>query len=146
MPVIVKHSVDDENAPVLGRVDIYPHAYDFGVTVAKRHPPYVFGIRGVSCLVHRVRRVELHWYRIADHGRALVKMKRPVMIASTVCQQSFRLDGDISRTCQLPKPDALLCGRCQRKQATFPKRGNARIENISRQEAHVKLGCIVNGY
>jgi hypothetical protein len=144
--VVADHPVDDEAAaPINGRPDF--HAPGWGVTLAKKHPPFVFGIRGVSCLVHEVLRVELHWWRVAGHhGEILVKLKRPVMIATTRCAQSFRLEPEISRTCQSPNPDALLCGRCQAKRATFPKRGPARDSGLTRQEAHVKLGCVVKGY
>lgn len=145
MPVVVDHPVDDENAAVIhGRPDF--GASGFGITEAKKHPPYVFGIRGVSCLVHKILRVELHWWRVSRTGCELVKLKRPVMIAVTPCAQSFRLEGRISRTCHVPKPDALLCGRCHGEGATFPKRGRARKTGLTRQEAHVKLGCVVDGY
>lgn len=145
MAVVTDHPIDDENAkPICGRPDFQDHAY--GITKAKKYPPYVFGIRGVSCLVHKILRVELHWWRVAGHGEMLVKLKRPVMIAQANCAQSFRLEPRISRTCQLPKPDALLCGRCHGEGATFGKRGPAKKSGLTRQEAHVKLGCVVNGY
>jgi len=136
---------DDENAEVInGRPDF--GGYGFGITRAKTHPPYVFGIRGLSCLVHKVLRVELHWYRVGGHGECLVRMKKPVMIAITNCQQHWRLEPLSSRTCHIPSPDALLCGRCHGEGATFPKRGPAKKSGLTRQEAHVKLGCVVKGY
>lgn len=134
---------DDEHADIVsGRPDFAEPS--FGVTVAKKHPPYVFSIRGASCLVHKILRVEMQWYRISSRG--LVKMKRPVLIAQTCCAQSFWLDPDISRTCVMPNPDALLCGRCHGEGATFPKNGRAYKSGLTRTEAHVKLGCVVNGY
>lgn len=145
MAVVLDHPVDDEHAaPIHGRPDFAQRR--FGVTIATKHPPFVFGIRGVSCLVHKILRVDLHWWRVSRGGDALVKLKRPVMIAHTCCAQSFRLEDRISRTCMVPKPDALLCGRCHGEGATFPKRGPAKQSGLTRQEAHVKLGCIVNGY
>ena len=146
MAVITENGRDDEYvAAIEGRPDFTDHR--FGITRAKTYPPYVFGVRGLSCLVHKVRYVELHWWRVGGHrGECLVKLKRPVMIATTNCQQSFRLDGDASRTCHLPSPDALLCGRCQGEPATFPRRGPAKKSGLTRQEAHVKLGCVVKGY
>jgi len=115
--------------------------------LAKKYPPYVFGIRGLSCLVHKILRVELHWYRVGGHGEYLVKLKKPVMIATTTCQQSWRLEPTSSRTCHVPKPDALLCGRCHGEAATFGRDGGpSKKEGITRQEAHVKLGCVVTGY
>lgn len=145
MPVVEDHAIDDENAEVVrGRPDFANR--EFGKTYAKKHPPYVFGIRGVSCLVHKILRVEMHWYRCGGRGDFLVKMKRPVMIAITTCQQSFRLTPTVSRTCILPNPDALLCGRCHGEGATFGKSGPSKKEGITRQVAHVKLGCVVKGY
>jgi hypothetical protein len=121
------------------------------ITISARHarrkyPPYVFSTRGVSCLVHKIAWVELHWWRVAGGGEKLVKLKRPVMIAQTVCSMSFRLQGDRSRTCLLPNPDALLCGRCHGDVATFGKDGPATKAGTKRSEAHVKLGCVVQGY
>jgi hypothetical protein len=145
MVVVTDHANDDENAAVIhGRPDFSDR--DFGKTRASKHPPYVFGLRGVSCLVHKIAYVELHWWRVAGHGEKLVKMKRPVMIAVTPCAQSFRLEGRICRTCRVPSPDALLCGRCHGEGATFPKRGRAYKSGLTRHEAHVKLGCVVQGY
>lgn len=147
MAVIADHYQDDEHAaPIHGRPDFADHGW--GITEAKKYPPYVFGIRGVSCLVHKILRVELHWWRVARGGEKLVKLKRPVMIAQTMCAQSFRLEGQISRTCHVPNPDALLCGRCHGEGATFPKSHHARARKsgLTRQEAHVKLGCVVKGY
>ena len=136
---------DDENAEVIdGRPDLGD--FFFGVTDAKKFPPYVFGVRGGSCLVHRIRRVRYHWYRVAAGGSKLVRMKRPVAIADTMCAQSFRLEGAICRTCQVPSPDALSCGRCDGIEATFAKRKGYRVAGLTREEAHVKLGCVVKGY
>lgn len=146
MACVLKQFVDDENAEVIeSRPDINGQP-DFGVTTAKKHPPFVFAIRGVSCLVHKIARVEMHWYRVGRHGHALVKLKRPAMFAITNCSQHFMLQGDRSRTCQLPSPDALLCGRCHGEVATFGKHGPATKAGIKRQVAHVKLGCAVKGY
>lgn len=75
--VLMKGYVDDEHAKPVGRRDLSEH--DYGVTLAKKHPPYVFSIRGRSCLIHKVARVELHWYRITMHR--LIKLKRPYMMA-----------------------------------------------------------------
>lgn len=136
---------DDENAEVIqGRPDFADRT--FGKTRVKTFPPYIFSIRGVSCLVHKIRYVECHWYRCGGHGEYLVRMKKPVMIATTMCAQSWRLEPLSSRTCHIPSPDALLCGRCHGEGATFGKRGPDRNRGLTRQEAHVKLGCVVQGY
>jgi hypothetical protein len=51
-----------------------------------------------------------------------------------------------TRTCTIPEPDALLCGRCHGEPATFGKHGKATKAGVKRADAHVKLGCLVNGY
>jgi hypothetical protein len=137
---------DDENVEAIPeRLDFIDPA--FGVTRAKSHPPFVFGIRGVSCLVHRVAYVDLHWWRIGGPGgSSLVKLKKPLAIATCVCAQHFRLESDICRTCRLPDPKALLCGRCHGEIPPFGRHGAATKAGITRQEAHVKLGCAVQGY
>ena len=149
MAVVVDHAVDDESAEVIhGRPD-FNRSHRFGVTEAKKYPPFVFSVRGASCLVHKVVSVEMHWYRVGtiNHGGdCLVKMKRPVMFAQTACSVSFRLEGSRTRTCHIPNPDALLCGRCHGDVATFGKNGAGTKAGIKRQEAHVKLGCVVMGY
>jgi hypothetical protein len=145
MAVVVDHPVDDEYAEVLhDRRDFYDRG--FGVMTATKHPPFVFSTRGASGLIHKVSRVTMHWWRIGRGGHALVKLKRPVMIAETNCTMSFRLEGEKARTCWIPNPDALLCGRCHGDVATFGKHGAATKAGIRRTEAHVKLGCVVTGY
>lgn len=136
---------DDENAEVIAdRPDF--HNWGFGITEAKSFPPFVFSTRGTSCLIHGIQGVELHWYRIGDRGGTLVKQKRPMMIARTHCSQFFRLEGNHTRTCKLPDPKALICGRCNGETATFGRHGWATKAGIKRSEAHVKLGCVVKGY
>ena len=144
MAVVLDHPVDDENAEVIhGRPDFGSR---FGVTLAKKYPPYVFSIRGASCLVHNVSHVSLHWWRVSHGGRSLVKLKRPVMIATTMCGMSFRLEATKTRTCHVPSDEALLCGRCNGLAHTFGWNGEATKAGIKRTEAHVKLGCAVKGY
>ncbi len=134
---------DDEHAPVIMRNSVNERT--FGITLAKKHPPYVFAIRGCSCLVHKIARVELHWYRIASAGR-LVRQRRPMAVAHTPCGFFIHLEADRARSCLLPSPDAISCGRCNGDVAPFGKHGFATKAGMKRQEAHVKLGCVVNGY
>jgi hypothetical protein len=118
----------------------------FGVTHAKKFPPYVFSVRGPAALVHKIASVELRWYRVCNHGHALMKLNRPTMIAKLVCGGSRFLIGEATRTCHIPKPDAVLCGRCHGELASFGKNGPAIKAGITREVAKVKLGCVVNGY
>ena len=145
MPIVSDNpTLPGEQSVIHGRPDFSDH--QFGMTLAKKHAPYVFGIRSGSCLVHKVLRVELHWYTVGRSGQTLIKLARPEMVAVTHCQYYFRLDPRVARTCRVPNHDALLCGRCLGEVAPFGKRGLATKAGITRTFAHVKLGCVVNGY
>jgi hypothetical protein len=115
----------------------------FGVTVAKRHAKYVYSnLNGL--LLHKVNKVELHWYDARmDH---LVRRDVPHVSITTVCGQMFF--GSSSRggkalrrstMCELPKPDAVLCGRCHGETPPFGKDGKP---PCTKGEAKVRLGCI----
>ena len=120
----------------------------FGVTVAKKHPPYVFSINANAALVHKIRSVELRWWKVGGvRGECLVRLHRPRLIANTLCGTFFFLNGAKSRTCQIPSPEALLCGRCHGVGAIFD-RVTCRTKDgtLTRSDAHVKLGCMVAGY
>lgn len=141
----LERECDDENVPPIeGRPDF--HVPRFGVTYAKAHPPFVYGTRHGACLVHKVRHVELHWYRVLRMD-ALQRLKRPVAIAQTMCAQSFRLQSDTCRTCRVPDPAALLCGRCHGEGPRFSraKRSKDRRTGLTRREARALLGCVAEG-
>lgn len=128
---------------VRGRPDFYNR--DFGRTEAKKFPPYVYSTDGTGCLVHKIARVELYWYRVGGVGDYLVRLNEPRMTAYTVCGAMRYLTPRASRTCVVPDPDAILCGRCHGDVATFGKYGPALKAGITRREAHTKLGCVVEG-
>lgn len=136
-----RNPVLDESAPIIDRDAVNERV--FGKTIAKRHPAYVYSIRGASGLMHRVARVTIDHYAIVTMHK-LGRLKAPAMIAECVCGMSFPLLPSCSRTCTVPDPTALLCGRCHGQPATFGR--HCRGRGISRQEAHVRLGCVVNGY
>ena len=135
--------MSDQNV-IYGRPDFANHG--FGVTLAKKFPPYVFSIGANACLVHKVKRVEIRWWQVAGHGEKLVKLTKPRMIAILACGEFRFLASDRTRTCMVPNPDAILCGRCHGELAPFGKHGTARKAGITVQQAHVKLGCVVKGY
>lgn len=141
---ITEALLDANGDPVVinGRPDFQDH--DFGVTSAKKFPPYVFSVSKNAALIHKVVSVEMRWYAPNYHN--LVRLKRPRMIANTACGEFRFLSGDKTRTCLVPAPDALLCGRCHGEVATFGKKGKATQLGITRQQANVKLGCVVKGY
>lgn len=118
----------------------------FGVVRAKKHPPYVFSVNANAVLVHKVAYVDMWWWKVDRGGNQLRKLSRPVLIATSVCNYSFRLSGHKNRTCLIPSPDAVLCGRCHGEPASFGPNGRATKAKIKKPEAHVKLGCVVKAY
>lgn len=140
-----RNPVLDTSAPLVARRSVDERT--FGVSKAKRYPAYVYAINRNAGLMHRVVDVELHWYAFVGPGASqLGRLKQPAAIATTACGTSFPLVSRRTRTCTVPEPDALLCGRCHGELATFGKHGAATKAGITRQAAHVKLGCVVAGY
>jgi hypothetical protein len=87
----------------------------FGKTVLKRFPPYVYSPRGL--LIHRVERAEAWWY---DHQcDRLIRRQSPVLLAYCFCGMSFRIEAGRGKTCAVPSPEAVICGKCQGERATF---------------------------
>lgn len=138
-----RNPVIEESAPVIDRDSVNERT--FGVSRAERHPAYVYSINKNSCLMHKVQSVEIQWYAIVGMDR-LGRLKQPAMIALTVCGSHRALTPDRSRTCHVPLPGSVLCGRCHGEPATFGKHGKGTKAGLKRAEAHVQLGCIVNGY
>lgn len=143
MGMVLKSGAHDTAHVIDGRPDLEGNI-KFGVTLASKFPPHVFSIYAGSGLIHKVAFVELHWYRVIANGHKLVKMNRPHAIANTTCGMHFHLTAERARTCRVPKEDAILCGRCHGEVASFGKHGKYR--DVPRPIAHVKLGCVVNGY
>ncbi len=115
----------------------------FGKTVARRHPAYVYSTSRQAALMHRVDRVEIHHYAIVGMSK-IGRLKVPAMIAITVCGGIHKLRGTRSRTCTVPLPGAVLCGRCHGQAATFGKGGA--LEGQKRTQFGPRLGCEVAGY
>jgi hypothetical protein len=140
-----RNPVLDESADVVDRHSVNDRT--FGVTTSKRHPAYVYSVHKSGCLMHKIRDVEIQWYAIIGPcGSRLGRLKQPAMIAHTVCGSSRALTPARSRTCHIPFPDAVLCGRCHGEPSTFGKHGKGTKAGIARAVARVKLGCVVNGY
>lgn len=139
-----RNPVLDPDVPIIDRDSV--NESTFGVTDAKRHPAYVYSINKNSCLMHKVVRVELHWYALVDGGSKMGRLKQPAAIAHTACGCYRVLTPQKSRTCHVPLPDSVLCGRCHGEPATFGKHGKGTQAGLKRAEAHVKLGCVVAGY
>lgn len=122
-----------------GRPDMEDHS--FGTTKAKKFPPFVYSTNSNGCLIHKVRFMELRWYEVESRD-SLRWLKNPRIIIVTKCSQSFFLksrNGLGFKMCEIPSPDAVMCGRCEGKNASFSK-GVDSYEK--RKEAHAKLGCM----
>lgn len=139
-----RNPVLEESAPLVDRDAV--NDCTFGVTRTRRHPAYVYSVNKNACLMHKVANVEIHWFALVAGGRQLGRLKQPAMIAHTVCGVARILTPDRSRTCHVPLPHSILCGRCHGNGSVFPKRGRSFREGLTRQEANVRLGCVVNGY
>lgn len=138
--------LEDDTVPIK-RGTVNEHT--FGVADAKRHPAYVYGASRQSALMHRVARVRLHWYAVVSLtgcGSHIARLKQPAMVADTVCGQFFALTPKRSRTCHVPLPNSVLCGRCHGEPATFGKHGAGTKVGLTRRAAGATLGCEVNGY
>lgn len=116
-----------------------------GRTFAKTFPPYVFSRRGA--LLHKLVEVELHWYQPVSNAPN-ARLEKPKALGRTACGMTFFLayGGDTKKrahgqTCVLPKPDAVLCGRCNGDQPTF-RRGPNRTPAVTWRDAKAKLGCV----
>ena len=133
----------DEAVPLIERDSVNERT--FGVTESGRHPAYVYGVNKNSCLMHKVALVTLQWYAIVGMNH-LGRLKRPASIATTVCGYSFALLAKRSRTCTVPLPNSVLCGRCHGQGASFPRHSKQTRDGIPREVAKVSLGCEVAGY
>ena len=134
----------DESAPIIERSSVNDRT--FGVATTKRHPAYVYSVNKNACLMHKIANVEIHFYALIGSGSQMGRLKQPAMIAHTVCGVSRALVPERSRTCTVPFPDAVLCGRCHGEPATFGKHGKGTKAGMKKESARVKLGCVVNGY
>lgn len=139
-----RNPVLDHSAPLIDRDSVNDRT--FGITETRRHPAYVYSINKNACLMHKVSYVEIHWHAFVAGGSKLGRLKQPAMIAHTVCGGFRALTPDRSRTCHIPLPGSMLCGRCHGEPATFGKHGKGTKARIKRADAHVSLGCIVKGY
>ena len=111
---------------------------DFGVVRAKRFPKYVHSTNRSACLIHKVEEVEIHWY--SGHYDWCQRLENPRVIARTNCGTNiFLSNGKKSgKMCEIPDPNAVLCGRCHGEPATFSRK---RVQSITKQWAHDHLGC-----
>jgi hypothetical protein len=111
---------------------------DFGVTIAKRHPPYVYS--PIGALIHKVALVRMHWYDAK--GDYLERLQHPKLIIVTICHQHFfpkKHGKPWAVMCELPRPNACLCGPCHGQLPTWGRDSNP---TVTRDEARRLLGCV----
>lgn len=142
MPLVWDRLQYDDSVPLVDRYRFTENP----PTIAKRHPNYVYSVSKNACLMHKVDHVELYWYAYVKGGRKVARLKTPGSVAITVCGVSKFLRAEKTRTCTIPLPDSILCGRCHGEVPTFGKFGSATKLGLTRKEAAVKLGCKVAGY
>jgi hypothetical protein len=106
--------------------------------IAKKHMPYAHSTSRNACLIHKVAVVRIHWY--SGHYSYMRRLESPSVYAETVCGQTvFINNGKKSgKMCEIPDPNAVLCGRCHGELPTFSRR---RIVRIKKQWAKDHLGC-----
>jgi hypothetical protein len=68
------------------------------------------------------------------------RLDKPTVIAYCVCGAIRYLNSGkhSAKVCEIPDPNAVLCGLCHGELPTFSRR---RKERIARQWAHDHLGC-----
>lgn len=114
----------------------------FGITKAKRHVKYVYSNDANGCLIHKVREVTFHWYEAK--GDYLERRQAPHICIKTICSQVFfahnRKGKRAATMCEIPSPDAVLCGRCHGEPPVFTK-GKSHAEE--KRAARARLGCVM---
>lgn len=125
---------------IMGRPDhncVLPLAEQFWHKRAKSSLPYVHSIGANSCLIHKVAYVDIHWY--SGHYSYMQRLDKPFVLVHTVCQFSVSLTGRMAgKVCELPDPNAILCGRCHGELPTFSPQRKIKIK---KQWAKDHLGC-----
>jgi hypothetical protein len=121
-----------------GRPD-FPGWKRFGITQAKHFPKYVYSANKMGLLIHKIAKVDLHWWEPIDQGERLARLDKPRMIATTVCGQNKFLSPGRAHTCAVPDPRAVLCGKCHGQPATFAKN---RVPKVTKEYARDHLGCM----
>jgi hypothetical protein len=118
----------------------HPDNWDFGITFAKKFAPYVYSANGMGALIHKVKQVELHWWQYSMDR--LIRREAPVMIAETICGVHKRIETGRMRSamCAVPRPDAVLCGKCHGQPANFPRKDPE--SKAAKRAARKKLGCM----
>jgi hypothetical protein len=110
---------------------------EYQIVVPKK--AYVYGTGRNNCLIHRISHIKLRWWTPGPEGGYLVRLQSPIMAAVCICGRYIRLSDASGKMCELPKPDAVLCGMCHGKGRNFPH--NQKHE-VPASLAKIRIGCI----
>lgn len=114
------------------------------ITRAKRFPKYAYGRIGFAMLIHKIAYVDLRWYEVGSGGGFLYRINKPHMTAHCNCGEMVYIDSTKGNVCEIPAPDAVLCGRCHGEGPVWPK--NRQVEGKpTKKEAKVRIGCVARG-
>jgi hypothetical protein len=118
---------------------------------AKKHPKYVYSRRH-GMLLHEIAKMEFQWWQLGDSGKYWVRRTSPRVTYTTKCGHFFFGPDPESKyakdkppkvaICELPKPDAVLCGRCRGESAVFARGCQTKPGGPTRQQAKARLGCV----
>jgi len=99
--------------------------------------------------------MKLQWWQLGDSGSYWRRRKSPRITYSTKCgmfffgpdpESEYRRDKPSKAVaCELPRPNAVLCGRCRGQGPVFAKGTQPKPNGPTRYEARERLGCVVNG-
>lgn len=109
--------------------------------LAKKHPKYVHGKVGMAMLLHKIAFVRMRWY---DYDYNFIhRLKHPILTAHTICGTMWRLEAGKSGTCELPTPDAVICGICSGTGRIWPRGQKNPV--VTKRQAKDRLGCVAKG-
>lgn len=106
----------------------------------KKHPKYVHGKIGLAMMLHKIAYVEMRWYDCDYH--VFKRLVHPILCAKTVCGTFWTLQAGKSGTCEMPAPDAVLCGMCHGTGRVWAR---GQTPTVTKRQAKDRLGCVAGG-
>ena len=142
----------DGELRINGRPDWHGGGMAWAQTTVKRHPKYVYGTR-MGKLLHEIAQVTLCWWQLGGHGEYFFRVQSPRVWFETKCGYHF-FGSDPQNTfissrksratvCEIPKPDAVLCGRCRGEGPVFGKHAKVGRGGVTYKQARERIGCVI---
>jgi hypothetical protein len=101
---------------------------------------WIYGTGRNNALVHKISHLRLRWWtHSSPGGHYLVRLQSPMISAVTNCGRWMRLNDTSSKTCNIPRPDAVLCKACMGQGRNFPR---GREHSVPLAVAKVRIGCV----